>query len=313
MKVSFDKAKELLIGGEIVALPTETVYGLAASLRHLRAIEKIFTLKGRPPSNPLIIHVGDAAQIFRYSTSFTDEIKAMAEAMWPGPLTLVLPIMAEKVPAMARAGLPTAAFRIPGHSQTLDLLKETGALVMPSANLSGRPSATCIEHVEEDFGLDLPIFDGGPCRKGVESTILCQKEGRWCIGRLGAFAPEDFIPYLGYAPAILEHKGIGTPLCPGQLFRHYAPKAELKLVKEVSADSEGAVIGFSDRAYPSKCRLITWGESDNPEKVAENLYSALRKLDAEGVDRAWVDVDFPQEGLWLTILERLKKAGQIQL
>lgn len=310
MRISLQTAADLLNSGQIVAVPTETVYGLAASLHHPEAIRAIFTRKGRPSQNPLIVHLSDISQVKEFVQNVPASFYALASALWPGPVTFVLPILPETIPSEARAGLPTAAFRIPSHPLILDLIRRTGPLLMPSANLSGRPSATLPEHIESDFGLDLPILDGGPAKKGVESTVLREQKGVWEIIRLGAMEPSQFEPLLGYIPAIVQPKKGEAPACPGQLFRHYAPSACLKPVTTFHSDTQGAIVGFSDRAYPQGCQLFSLGSSDAPEKVAENLYGVLRRLDREGIREAWIDMRLPSGGLWLTIAERLSKAVQ---
>jgi len=177
MYVNLIQAIEFLNTGKVVALPTETVYGLAASLKFPDAIKQIFTLKGRPQDNPLIVHTASMDQLTKYTDHLPEKFESLAELFWPGSLTLVAPANPLKVPRLVRAGLPTVAFRIPQHSLTLQVLQKTGPLVMPSANLSGRPSATLPGHVENDFGQSFPVVDGGPCSQGLESTILIYSGG----------------------------------------------------------------------------------------------------------------------------------------
>ncbi len=310
MRISVVEAQHLLEKGEVVAVPTETVYGLAGLLGHSQAIERIYALKGRPANNPLIIHAASFPQVVPYVSLMPMQADALAEAFWPGPITLVFPIRQEAIPVNARAGLPTAAFRVPQHPAALDLLHRCGPLVMPSANLSGRPSATAPDHVEADFGQDFPVLDGGACRKGLESTILLFRDGQWEIIRLGALEPDAFKKVLGYAPRVAAAPKNGeSPLCPGQMYRHYAPKARLVLLEKIPPDLKGTILGFQDVPYPSACRVLEMGSLDSPESVAENLYGALRQLDAQGVAAAYVDIRFPREGLWLTIAERIIKAS----
>lgn len=307
MRLSLNQAADLLKQGYVVAVPTETVYGLAASLNYQKSIEKIYELKGRPSNNPLIIHLSDLSILDSYEITKPPFFEQLTEAFWPGPLTLVLPINEESIPSNARAGLPTAAFRIPSHPLILELLNLTGPLVMPSANLSGKPSATSPEHVENDFGLEFPILDGGACRHGLESTILYYEENSWKIVRQGAISQESFYHVLGYNPLIA---GTSKILCPGQLYRHYAPQAKLILSHQLSHLKNEVIIGFSDKSYPESCRVISLGRISHPEEVGENLYSVLRELDRRGIEKAWVDIDFPREGLLLTIAERLERAAK---
>lgn len=307
MRITLEQAQKLLKAGNVVGLPTETVYGLAASIRCPKAIAHIFFLKGRPSNNPLIIHVASAQDILSYALTIPDDFHKLAAAFWPGPLTLVLPIIADKIPAIARAGLPTAAFRVPAHDYIQKLLTHSGPLVMPSANLSGKPSATSAAHVENDFGQDFPVVEGGQCTRGMESTILLWKDDRWCIVRLGALASIDFQPVLGYSPVVHEEE-IDTPLCPGQLYRHYAPKAKLVLKENISG-YDGVVVGFDDRHYPHAERVFSLGNSQCAEEVAQRLYAVLRDLDTYGVKKAYIDMNIPHDGLWATIWERMKKAS----
>lgn len=307
MKIPLLEASDLLNHGKVVGVPTETVYGLAASLSHPEAIKQIFTLKIRPAKNPLIIHLANEAQVFDYIEIPPPGYFELAAAFWPGPMTLILTIRPETVPPLVRAELPTAAFRVPALQLTRSLLELTGPLVMPSANLSGKPSSTCAEHVEEDFGKDLPVLDGGQCLNGLESTILYYNEKTWNIVRQGSLAPEMFLPVLGYIPEIIVKNEKSAPLCPGQLYRHYAPKARLRL--KGAPFSKDVIIGFNDRAYPIGCRLLSLGPSNDPKTAAHKLYAILRQLDEEGIAGAWVDMQFPDEGLWSTLKERLYKAA----
>jgi len=315
MRIVKERAVHLLNQGDVVALPTETVYGLAASMAHPHAVEKIFQLKKRPQENPLIIHLGEKESLFHYTAKGeTPLVRALIEAFWPGPLTLVLPIKEELIGETVRAGLKTAAFRLPSHPVTRAILQQTGPLVMPSANLSGKPSATEVEHVEEDFGSAFPVVEGekeGEAAVGLESTILVEQEGKWCIARLGALPAEAFLPVLQYVPELVKMEKNKRPLCPGQLYRHYAPKTHLTLT--TSFPAEGTLLGFRERVeqqfYPPGCRVLTLGSLSNPYEVAENLFSILRQLDSEKVDRASIDSDFPRSGVWLTIYDRLAKAA----
>lgn len=304
MKISLEEATSLLLSEGVVAIPTETVYGLAAKYDAHAACEQIFALKKRPPANPLILHIASYADLLFFTSSPPESLQKLSDAFWPGPLTCVLPVDTQKVPALIRSGLPTQAFRIPSHPLTLQLIQKVGPLVAPSANLSGKPSSVSPEHVEQDFGCHFPVLDGGMCQNGVESTILLFQEGRWHLGRLGAIPQEAFAPILGYTPAALHTE---MPLCPGHYFRHYAPNARLHLNQSISCHK--AIVGFSDRIYPGAPSFFSLGSSHSPQEALFNLYTVLRKLDEEGISDAHVDIHVPQEGLWLTFLERIQKAA----
>lgn len=306
MRIPFDEAVKLLLKGEVVAIPTETVYGLAALYNSEVGVSEIFALKNRPPENPLILHVDSFDSILQFADVLPPHFKELADRFWPGPLTLVIPIIEDKIPSAIRANLPTQAFRVPSLPLTRELIVKTGPLVAPSANLSGSPSSTSFEHVEEDFGEEFPVLEGGSLEHGVESTILIYQEKKWWIGRLGAIPGEAFAEILGYLPQVQVKEG--KPLCPGQHFRHYAPKARLHLTKSIP---EGSVIlGFMDRSYPKGSMVIPLGVSKNPAGVLRRLYQALRRLDREEIAEAYVDIDVPVDGLWATFHERVKKAAR---
>lgn len=305
MRISVAQAIQFLSGGKVVAIPTETVYGLAASITDSEAIDQIFTLKGRPSSNPLIVHLANPKQLFQFVTSVPPQLELLIRAFWPGPLTFVLPVDPLSIPVRARSGLPTAAFRVPSHPLALDVLQAVGPLVMPSANRSGKPSGTSPEHVENDFGSELPILDGGRCKQGLESTIVMYQQEKWSILRLGSITAEAIATVIGYQPEVLEKKEEENPLCPGQMFKHYAPKARLHLTSEACS----TVIGFVEREYPQATKVFLLGSLSNSEQVAKGLYTLLRQLDLEGVEEAGIDMDFPRHGLWATIAERLSRAS----
>lgn len=309
MRINLDSAVTLLNNGSVIGVPTETVYGLAASINHPAAIQQIYTLKGRPSNNPLIIHVAESKDVCSFMQENVYDLDLLARDFWPGPMTLVLPIKCKLIPSLARADLPTAAFRIPQHPLTLELLKKTGPLVMPSANLSGKPSSTSCEHVEDDFGIEFPVIDGGKCQKGLESTILIYHAGEWQIIRQGALAPEQFKTTLGYIPAV-QTKTLEKPLCPGQMYRHYAPKAQLKLMETFDTVTNGVIIGFSQRVYPKECTVLILGSLEDAETTSSNLYATLRQLDQKGYSSAYVDMNFPKKGILATLAERLQRAAQ---
>lgn len=301
MRITFEEAVEELKKGGIIALPTETVYGLAASIYHPESIINIFLLKGRPADNPLIVHVSSIEQAKELMLEEPEGFKKLTKAFWPGPLTLVVPAH-PSVPKSARAGLPTIGIRMPKHPLAKALIEEVGPLVAPSANLSGKPSATEPKHIEEDFGEALPLLDGGASTAGIESTILIRKEGRWHIARKGAITEEELSFVLEEEVPYLEKPE--KPLCPGSHYRHYAPHAKL-----YPFEGQGDVIvGFSDRTYLPSMRVIEMGCLKEPASIAKGLYRALRMLDEEHIAKAWVDLDFPHTGILDAVHERLSKA-----
>lgn len=190
MRINLSKARALLLQGSVVAVPTETVYGMAASLKHLQAIEQIFSLKKRPLEKPLPILIGNIHQLSPLISGLPQGAEELIRIFWPGPLTLVLPANKKVVPDQVRAGLPAVGVRMPDHSLTTALLQEVGPVVATSVNLSGEPSITCAEDIERDFGKDFPVLDDGPSSLGQESTVAAWTKSGWEILREGAISAE---------------------------------------------------------------------------------------------------------------------------
>lgn len=313
MQITLSEALSFLNQSHPVAIPTETVWGLAAPLHDEKAILRVFELKNRPLVNPLIIHLHECEELLSYAAiPLPPGTKELASTFWPGPLTLVLPCQTNTIPALARASLPTAGFRVPKNKKTRELIRLAGPLVAPSANLSGRPSATEQEHVEEDFGSNFPCLESGEtCECGIESTILVFKEEKWHVGRLGALSLMQIAPLLGYLP--LQLVAGEKPLCPGQKFRHYAPKAHLTLSRSSWQrewkDTFEAVLGFEDRLYEGVHTFLSLGTSCDPVAAEKALYRSLRKLDQLKIKQAWVDCCIPYTGAWAPLMDRLEKAS----
>jgi L-threonylcarbamoyladenylate synthase len=312
VRVGLDEAACCLRQSQPVAIPTETVWGLAAQWDDEVGIKEIFRLKGRPLKNPLIIHIATLEPLLQSTTRTPPGLFDLIDTFWPGGLTFVLPVHEQAVLPIVRSNLPTAAFRMPNHAQTQALIARTGPLVAPSANKSGLPSATTPEHIEQDFGRELPILEAQTfCHHGLESTILIWQEA-WYLGRPGAIDTDAIASIIGYTPT--PHRPGEQPLCPGQLFRHYAPQARLTLGLGPWDASSGVlydgVLGFSDRAYPNAARVLTMGSSTAPATVAAYLYSALRDLDTLLLQSVYVDMHVPRTTPWQAILDRLHKAAQ---
>lgn len=308
MLVTLKHAITLLKAQEVVALPTETVYGLAAALHSLKAVKRVFQIKKRPLKNPLIIHLGKKASLLDYASSYPPETFNLIEVFWPGPLTLILPANPSKIDSSIRSGLETAAFRMPDHPLTLAILEEIPALVMPSANLSGKPSPTKAEHVLKDLGENIPVVNGGMCKKGLESTILSHIDNKWWILRLGSLPASVFKPILGYEPKVFALQS-SDPMCPGQYLRHYAPEAKLILGDANRLEEADAILGFYEGSYPANKKVYYLGSLETPEEVAHHFYDVLRQLDVFQLKTVFVDVNFPREGIWQTIWERLVRAS----
>ena len=301
-------AAHVLAEGGLVAFPTETVYGLGADATNGEAIARLYAAKGRPRFNPLIAHVPSAAAAFAFAR-FSFRAKKLAEAFWPGPLTLVLP-KADGCPVsdLATAGLDSVAVRVPAHPVARDLLKTFGGpVVAPSANQSGHVSPTTAEHVRADLDgrVDL-IIDGGATSVGIESTIVSCLETPTLL-RPGGLPRDDIERVLGHALLDLEHPmSDEAPLAPGMLASHYAPRAPLRLNARDVRIGE-ALLAFG-RDAPKAERALNLSPSGDLVEAAANLFSHLRTLDASGANSIVV-MPIPNEGLGEAINDRLARAA----
>jgi L-threonylcarbamoyladenylate synthase len=306
---SIAEAAEALRGGGLVALPTETVYGLAADATSDQAVAAIYAAKKRPAINPLIAHVLSLEAAGEHAL-FAPEAEKLARAFWPGPLTLVLPVAPGcRISLLARAGLDTVALRAPSHETARALIEATGVpLAAPSANRSGRVSPTTAAHVLADLAGRIDwILDAGPCRYGLESTIIEVAGGRVKLLRPGAIAREAIESALGF-PVDLVGGSRRKPNAPGQLASHYAPRAELRLVA-VDARVDEAVLDFGGLLKEEKARArLDLSPSGDLVEAAANLFSYLRALDADGTARIAV-APIPDHGLGAAINDRLRRAA----
>ena len=294
-------AMELLRSGQIVAIPTETVYGLAADASNADAVAKIYTAKGRPDFNPLIVHVADQSAAENLA-EFSPMAHQLAQAFWPGPLTLVLPLRPDAdIAGAVTAGLPTIALRCPAHPVMQALLKKTGLnLAAPSANKSGGISPTRAEHVLAGLGGAVPmILDGGPCSAGLESTIVAVRDNGWQILRPGPVTAADIERVLGTSPLAASGDNIEAP---GQLASHYAPSKAVRL-NAIQQEPGEWHIGFG--AIEGNDNLSASGDL---AQAAANLFDALHRADASAALSISV-APIPHEGIGVAINDRLQRAS----
>jgi L-threonylcarbamoyladenylate synthase len=266
-----------LAAGGVVAIPTETVYGLAADMTNAAAVRRVYAIKGRPLDHPLIVHLPDAASIERYASDVPASAYRLVERFWPGPLTIVLR-KSDAVPLSVTGGQATVALRTIDHPLARAiLLRFGGAVAAPSANRFGRVSPTTAEHVRADLGDDVDlIVDGGPARIGVESTIVDLTADVPTILRAGAIGASELADALG--TPVLTHAGGGYVRAPGMLAAHYAPRAALVLATDGAQASTAAQL----RASGGRVAELTLPE--DPRAAARSLYASLRALDAQGFD-----------------------------
>jgi L-threonylcarbamoyladenylate synthase len=296
--------------GGLVAFPTETVYGLGADAANTAAVERIFAAKGRPRSHPLIVHIADIADIEGWVAAFPEPAERLAAALWPGPLTLVLP-RGPRVSLAVTGGQPTVAIRVPRHPVALALLRRFGGgVAAPSANRFGRVSPTRADHVARDFAEieELLIIDGGPCAVGVESTIVDLSGPTPRVLRLGGVPVERIAAVLDTPPEVLQAPlAAPTPRVPGTLQRHYAPDTPTRLVRAGDPLPPSAAV-LAMRPLPATHRGPWRRLPDNPEGAATALYAMLRELDAAGAPVLMLEM-VPDGPDWAVVADRLRRAA----
>ena len=321
------EAAEYIKNGELVALPTETVYGLGADGLNPQAVAKIFAAKGRPQDNPLILHLSCKEEMERYCHSIPDSAYALAEKFWPGPLTIVLPAK-PIVPQCTTAGLPTVAVRCPDCAVTRQIIALSGCpIAAPSANISGKPSTTTAQHVFHDHNGRIPaIVDGGPCRVGLESTIVDLTEQPPRLLRPGGITPEQLQSVLG---ELVVDKAVTQALkkdevakAPGMKYRHYAPDCQVIIVtgnRQQAAACIHKLYQPGDRVLCfqeelplyTDCNPLAYGKESDVETLSAGLFAALRILDDPSVNKVYARCP-DGEGLALAVQNRLGKAAAFE-
>ena len=321
-------AAEIIKSGGLVAIPTETVYGLGANGLNPDAVAKIFEAKGRPQDNPLILHVADAVEIEKFCHSIPESAYKLAEKFWPGPLTMVLPAR-ESVPKCTTAGLPTVAVRCPDNAVTREIIRLSGCpIAAPSANISGKPSTTTAEHVMHDHnGKIEAVVDGGPCRVGLESTIVDLTEDRPRLLRPGGITPEQLMEVLG---DLVVDKAVTAQIdkdavvqAPGMKYRHYAPDCQVVIVsgsREKAAAYIKAHYEAGDRVLCFEeelplyagCAPLSYGRESEVETLSAGLFAALRILDNPSIGMVFARCPVGG-GVAYAVQNRLKKAAAFHI
>jgi len=322
---SVSAAAQALRAGELVGLPTETVYGLGADAASDTAVAKIFTAKGRPSDHPLIVHVADATGVAHFAREVPAFAQKLMQAFWPGPLTLILPRRPE-VGAAAAGGQGSIGLRCPAHPVAHALLLAARALgvhgvAAPSANQFGRVSPTTAAHVQGEFGDSLLILDGGPCEVGIESTIIDCTRGAPVLLRPGRVTREEIQSVSGQRLLDKDELAAPAPRASGTLEAHYAPRAKVRLMdgkalqaalEVLGKDFDGgkamiAVYARSILRLPSS-KLLYRRMPDDAGAAAQQLFAALRDFDAQGVNLIWVEAP-PQTPDWEGVADRLMRAA----
>ncbi len=308
MLVNFAAAVDLLKSGQVVAVPTETVYGLAADAQNEAALTLLYETKGRPQGHPVILHVSDLAMLTPYIESLPDSLKGLVSRFWPGPLTLLLP-KTSKVSSRITGGRQTVGVRVPASEMTRRLLEELGRpIVAPSANRFGHISPTTAQHVQDDFQGLVPVLDGGPCRVGVESTILLVEKDRLVIVRPGQLT-QDMLQQACDLPVVYpDHEP--TEGVPGALKSHYSPRQPLYLLEpsvlEAAEVAGAAVIALTEHPWTEAAGVeILPNQAD---EYGRALYRALRQAEATNCDRILVELP-PTGEDWRAVRDRLLRAS----
>ena len=308
-RAGLERAAALLRAGRLVAFPTETVYGLGADATQATAVAGIYAAKERPRFNPLIAHLGSVAAALGQGR-FHADAAALAEAFWPGPLTLVVPLApGSAIADLARAGLPSVALRVPAHPLAQILLQQAAVpVVAPSANRSGRVSPTSAAHVLADLDGHIDaVLDGGPAEIGVESTIVACLDGRPRLLRPGGVPREAIETVLGRPLDEAENERV--PLAPGMLASHYAPRARVRLTAERIRPGEAALLFGQPSIMAGSARaVLNLSPTGDLREAAANLFAHLRALDASGAETIAVAA-IPDTGLGEAINDRLRRAG----
>ncbi|MGN0551312.1 MAG: L-threonylcarbamoyladenylate synthase [Acutalibacteraceae bacterium] len=322
-----DKAAQIIINGGLVAMPTETVYGLAANALNGEAVAKIFKAKGRPMDNPLIVHIADFIDIDRLTVKIPAKAYILAETFWPGPLTIILP-KSDIIPKEVSAGLDTVAIRFPSHRLARELIRKAGVpLAAPSANLSGSPSPTAALHVYKDLNGKIDaILDGGSCSVGLESTVITFAGEKPRLLRPGGVTLEQMQGVIGEIDvdkAVLSKLEDGAVAAsPGMKYKHYAPKARVIIIKADDRKYIEYINGLKQENSAALCyeedmsflniKSYSMGKKDDSAAHAKNLFSQLRKIDEDNI--AVVYARCPKaSGVDMAVYNRLVRAAGFEV
>lgn len=332
--IEMDEAGKLIAAGELVAFPTETVYGLGGDALDPEAAHKIYAAKGRPSDNPLIVHIAEYEDMYRVGRNIPPQAKLLADAFWPGPLTMIVE-KSDNVPYATTGGMDTVAVRMPNHPVALALIRKSGCLIAaPSANTSGRPSPSKASHVAEDLsGKIAMIIDGGEVSIGIESTIIDLTEKTPMVLRPGYITPKMLSDVLGEEviidPGIIAADDTKKPKAPGMKYKHYAPKADMiivdgqkdavisvinaKIAKAKEAGKKAAVIATEETKDKYNADIVlSIGSRSDEDTIAQHLYTILRECDELNVEAIYSE-SFSTPRIGQAIMNRLLKAAGHQV
>ena len=318
------KAADMLKNGAVVAIPTETVYGLAANAFDADAVRRIFSAKGRPQDNPLIVHISNICELYPLVTEVPETALKLAEAFWPGPLTMVLE-KSDLLPDIISAGLDTVAVRMPSHPIASEIIRLSGCpLAAPSANISGKPSPTAAEHVVTDMmGKIDGIVMSNDSEVGVESTVILLANGQKRLLRPGGVTIEMLESVIGKVEvdkAVLSSEVTEKVSSPGMKYKHYSPSTDIILIngdsdkycRYLTDKPDCAAICFAEDEAKISCKKIVYGTSANPYTLAHGIFDALRRVDTLGVKCGYVHAP-EKSGVGLAVYNRLLRAAGFEV
>lgn len=322
---ALEKSAELINKGEVVGIPTETVYGLGANAFDEEAVKKIFIAKGRPGDNPLIVHISKFDDLCELVTEIPEKVRTMAEKFWPGPLTMIMK-KSERISSVVSGGLSTVAVRMPKSDYARAIIESCGVpLAAPSANLSGSPSPTNAKYVFQDMNGRIPlIIDGGNSKIGVESTVISFAEDPPRLLRPGGVTLEEMTELIGEITvddAVLNRLQEGqTASSPGMKYKHYAPSADITIIKsnfeqfKVLCESEASITAlvFDGEEKELSCSAVTYGSKNDGYSQSARLFDALRELDEMGAKKVYARCP-ETKGMGLAVYNRLIRAAGFKI
>ena len=288
MIVTISQAADIILKGGILAIPTETVYGLAADAFNVLAVKKTFEAKGRPADNPLIVHISNLKQMHLLCDDTPEMADLITTSFWPGPLTIVLN-KKQTVPDVVTGGLHSVAIRMPDHPTALELIEQTGPLTAPSANKSGRPSATRPEHITSDFGKSMPILEGNSPGLGIESTVLDLRSDTPLILRPGSITVELIEEKTGIHVLPYTSKSEGLENSPGTRYTHYRPAANVQIIDHIPTHIEGNIYYIIHSSTDSAPLPNVYNYLGDFDKLAQDLYDHFRQADHLGYSQIMLE------------------------
>ncbi|MCH9632169.1 MAG: Threonylcarbamoyl-AMP synthase [Chlamydiae bacterium] len=306
MIINIVAAKDHLRHGEIIAVPTDTVYGIAADMYNQQSILKLYSVKNRKSKKPLVVQLAKSSDVTKYLSFIPFDLEKITQRFWPGALTLVLPVKEEMVPGFIRAHLPTAAFRVANNDILRSLIADYGPLAISSANPSGEKELASVDEIEKTFGKNFPVMQGdSEVGTGVASTVLAYVDASWVILRKGSLLLKDLCKVIGYNPPVVSSVDFVN--------KSYTISPQLHCLEQPYDGSIKVVIGFEGRKYPQAEKVICLGDISKPADVKKAIIKTMHLIQDERHPHVWVDMNFPKTGLMKEVARILERSSEISL